>query len=186
MSSCGGASACGDGLLASCTAGSAADNALMRPTLHSDGRGASLGSDDIAGAAALYAPVSGGGVSEQPVTPDDGDALGRCVPPGLGGEDVEDRRRLRRHDPVRLQVPHLEVLVEERGAVALRDEARHRAPDSVLGFGAHAPIIRHHHAPSPTFAPARAGHRSARSLACGSHRPPRLTVARGVRPSRAR
>ncbi|HEY1077664.1 MAG TPA: matrixin family metalloprotease [Fontimonas sp.] len=68
------AHSCGDGLLGICTPGSAADNALMRPTLHADGRGASLASDDIAGASLLYAPVSdggGGGGTENPQTPDE-------------------------------------------------------------------------------------------------------------------
>lgn len=45
---------CGDGLLAICVPGTAADDALMRPTLHANGRGATLASDDIAGALKLY------------------------------------------------------------------------------------------------------------------------------------
>lgn len=52
---------CGEGLLASCISGTAEDAALMRPTLHGDGRGATLASDDIAGAARLYGSSSGGG-----------------------------------------------------------------------------------------------------------------------------
>lgn len=52
---------CGDGLLASCVSGTAADDALMRPTLHGNGRGATLASDDIAGAAKLYGASSSGG-----------------------------------------------------------------------------------------------------------------------------
>ncbi len=50
---------CGEGLLSFCTAGTAENEALMRPTLHADGRGASLGTDDIAGIAKLYPPISG-------------------------------------------------------------------------------------------------------------------------------
>ncbi len=62
---------CGEGLLEICTPGTAADTALMRPTLHADGRGASLASDDIAGIAKLYAPASStaGGGTSNPDTP---------------------------------------------------------------------------------------------------------------------
>jgi hypothetical protein len=45
---------CGDANEAACVAGSAQDQALMRPILHADGRGAELGSDDLAGIAYLY------------------------------------------------------------------------------------------------------------------------------------
>ncbi|MES0872561.1 matrixin family metalloprotease [Sinimarinibacterium thermocellulolyticum] len=48
---------CGDGLLSLCEPGTEADRALMRPTLHGNGRGARLGSDDIAALAHLYAPI---------------------------------------------------------------------------------------------------------------------------------
>ncbi len=63
---------CGEGLLAVCTPGTAQDNALMRPILHADRRGAALGSDDIAGLAKLYAPISssgGDGSTGNPGTP---------------------------------------------------------------------------------------------------------------------
>ncbi len=70
------AHSCGDGLLGICTPGTAADNALMRPTLHADGRGASLSADDIAGIGVLYAPVSGGGGNETPGTPGEGESSG--------------------------------------------------------------------------------------------------------------
>lgn len=49
---------CGESGLPECRAGSAVDDAVMRPTIHGDGRGASLGSDDREGAAYLY-PRSG-------------------------------------------------------------------------------------------------------------------------------
>lgn len=49
---------CGDAGLVACVAGSLLDQALMRPTMHADGRGAALGADDKAGIYALY-PESG-------------------------------------------------------------------------------------------------------------------------------
>ena len=54
---------CGDGLLAVCQSGTAANEALMRPTLHADGRGASLGSDDRAAVAWLYDASTTSGTS---------------------------------------------------------------------------------------------------------------------------
>jgi hypothetical protein len=45
---------CGDPGEAACVAGSAQDQALMRPILHADGRGAYLGADDLQGIAYLY------------------------------------------------------------------------------------------------------------------------------------
>ena len=54
---------CGDDGLPACSSGSDINQALMRPTVHADGRGASLGSDDRAGAAHLY-PVSGTSVGD--------------------------------------------------------------------------------------------------------------------------
>lgn len=54
---------CGDGLLAVCESGSAADDALMRPTLHADGRGARLSADDRAAVAYLYDASSSAGSS---------------------------------------------------------------------------------------------------------------------------
>ena len=61
---------CGDSGLVACVTNALFNDALMRPTMHGDGRGASLRSDDIAGAAFLYPniaastpPPSGGGGS---------------------------------------------------------------------------------------------------------------------------
>jgi hypothetical protein len=45
---------CGDPDEAECVAGSVQDQALMRPWIHADGRGARLDSDDLAGIAFLY------------------------------------------------------------------------------------------------------------------------------------
>jgi uncharacterized membrane protein YgcG len=50
---------CGDPDEAACVAGTPQDQALMRPILHADGRGADLGSDDLAGIAYLY-PLNAG------------------------------------------------------------------------------------------------------------------------------
>ncbi|HWY25584.1 MAG TPA: hypothetical protein VNX47_11735, partial [Nevskia sp.] len=52
---------CGDPGQAACVAGTAQDAALMRPYIHADGRGAQLGSDDLAGIAYLYPLTSGTG-----------------------------------------------------------------------------------------------------------------------------
>ena len=52
--SCGGSS----GL--DCASNPTFDDALMRATVHDDGRGARLGADDMAGGRALYGPVGGG------------------------------------------------------------------------------------------------------------------------------
>ena len=49
---------CGDAGVPACAAGTAQDDALMRPYMHSDGRGAQLGNDDRAGLAWLY-PADG-------------------------------------------------------------------------------------------------------------------------------
>lgn len=57
------AHSCGDATMPACTSGSAADAALMRPTLHGDGRGASLSDDDRAAVAYLYDAASSGGTS---------------------------------------------------------------------------------------------------------------------------
>jgi hypothetical protein len=69
---------CGEGLLGLCSFGSAEDDALMRPTLHADGRGASLAADDIAGLARLYAPTSSssGGGTSTPATPTKSESSG--------------------------------------------------------------------------------------------------------------
>jgi len=48
---------CGDSGEAACVAGTPQDDALMRPYIHADGRGARLGSDDLQGIAYLY-PLS--------------------------------------------------------------------------------------------------------------------------------
>ncbi len=53
---------CGDDNTPSCVAGTVADAAIMRASLHADGRGAAVGSDDLAGLRKLY-PVDGGAVS---------------------------------------------------------------------------------------------------------------------------
>ncbi|MFA5939624.1 MAG: matrixin family metalloprotease [Sinimarinibacterium sp.] len=45
---------CGESPAPDCVAGSAVDDAVMRPVLHADGRGARLGDDDRAGIAYLY------------------------------------------------------------------------------------------------------------------------------------
>jgi hypothetical protein len=66
---------CGDPGKTACVPGSPQDAALMRPTMHADGRGASLGSDDQAGAAYLYArgvnngPTSGDGPTARSGSP---------------------------------------------------------------------------------------------------------------------
>jgi hypothetical protein len=70
---------CGDNdliLFPDCTPGTAEDEALMRATPHEDGRGATLGSDDRAGAAFLYAPVSGGSTGGGSSGGSDGDGGG--------------------------------------------------------------------------------------------------------------
>ncbi|HUS24226.1 MAG TPA: hypothetical protein VM369_04710 [Candidatus Binatia bacterium] len=65
------AHSCGDDGQAACGAGSAQDAALMRPTLHADGRGAALGADDRAGIAFLYPqPGSTTAPAQAPSSPD--------------------------------------------------------------------------------------------------------------------
>ena len=59
---------CGDAGMLACLPGTAADSALMRPTMHSDGRGAALGDDDRAGIAFLY-PAAVASFSPAPVVP---------------------------------------------------------------------------------------------------------------------
>lgn len=56
---------CSDDGLPACQAGTSADQALMRPYLHGDGRGAALGADDRNAAAFLY-PGAGGVVPPPP------------------------------------------------------------------------------------------------------------------------
>ncbi|HEY1078132.1 MAG TPA: hypothetical protein VGE51_15670 [Fontimonas sp.] len=73
---------CGEGLLAVCTAGTVEDDALMRPTLHADGRGAALGSDDVAALLKLY-PVGGigsGGTATPGSDADEASAGGGAFP----------------------------------------------------------------------------------------------------------
>ncbi|TJY58994.1 hypothetical protein E4T66_15515 [Sinimarinibacterium sp. CAU 1509] len=53
---------CGDDNTPTCIVGTIADAAIMRASLHADGRGAAVGSDDLAGLRRLY-PVDGGTVS---------------------------------------------------------------------------------------------------------------------------
>lgn len=57
---------CGDDGLVACVVGGLLDQALMRPTLHGDGRGARLGSDDRSAVATLYDP---GAVTTDPTVP---------------------------------------------------------------------------------------------------------------------
>lgn len=80
---------CGDGLLATCESGSLEDDALMRPTLHADGRGAALGEDDRAAVAYLY---SNSVVADPPELPEPGNSVsvpqasssgGGAIPPAL-------------------------------------------------------------------------------------------------------
>lgn len=49
---------CGDNRTPACSTNAAFDDAVMRATVHNDGRGASLRSDDRAGLADLYAPAA--------------------------------------------------------------------------------------------------------------------------------
>lgn len=57
---------CGDSGQAACVTGTPQDDALMRPYIHADGRGARLGSDDLAGIAFLYPLTSGTGTGSGP------------------------------------------------------------------------------------------------------------------------
>jgi MYXO-CTERM domain-containing protein len=80
--------ACGDSESPDCVAGSTADAAVMRATLHSDGRGAALASDDRAAIKRLY-PASGGATNAPDTsggstpTAADGDQGGGAVGGGL-------------------------------------------------------------------------------------------------------
>ncbi len=73
---------CGDDGLPACSG--ALDDAVMRPTIHGDGRGARLGADDRAGAAYLYpaSASSGGGTPSVP------DNAGETTSGGSGGGGV--------------------------------------------------------------------------------------------------
>ncbi len=66
------AHSCGDNPAPDCRAGTAVDEAVMRPILHADGRGATLGSDDRAGAAYLYPAAAAPSAPQTPATPGDG------------------------------------------------------------------------------------------------------------------
>lgn len=78
---------CGDPDEAACVAGSAQDQALMRPILHADGRGAALGSDDLAGIAYLYplAASSSTGSSQSGTNDTSGNGTGTGSGSGGGG-----------------------------------------------------------------------------------------------------
>lgn len=91
---------CGDEGMDACTRGSAADDALMRPSMHADGRGASLSADDRAGIAYLYgaSTTSGdtsgdGATSVAPAQGGNGGALGAGVLLPLLGLAALRRRR---------------------------------------------------------------------------------------------
>ena len=63
---------CGDdksGGTAACHADAAKNDALMRASVHNDGRGARLGDDDKAGIATLYGTGGGGGGGSKPAAP---------------------------------------------------------------------------------------------------------------------
>ncbi len=72
---------CGDPGESACVPGTPQDDALMRPTMHADGRGASLRSDDQAGAAYLYAR----GIGNGPTSGDTKSATGNGGSGGGGG-----------------------------------------------------------------------------------------------------
>jgi hypothetical protein len=71
---------CGDPNQAACVAGTAQDAALMRPVLHADGRGAQLGSDDLAGIAYLYPLTNNSGTG----SPQSGNSSGNGTGAGSG------------------------------------------------------------------------------------------------------
>ncbi|HSW14157.1 MAG TPA: matrixin family metalloprotease [Solimonas sp.] len=78
------AHACGEEGAPACTRGSSLDEALMRPTLHGDGRGAALGADDRAGVAALYPVGRVLSLPEAPTAPADS-ASASPAQSGAGG-----------------------------------------------------------------------------------------------------
>jgi hypothetical protein len=65
---------CGDAGLPECVPGSPTGEAVMRPTLHGDGRGAALNSDDRAGVAALYPALDTNSGNPSAVAPPAGPA----------------------------------------------------------------------------------------------------------------
>jgi MprA protease rhombosortase-interaction domain-containing protein len=78
---------CGDSGEAACVAGSAQDQALMRPVLHADGRGATLGTDDLQGIAVLYPlnAVTSTGSSQGSTTDTSGSGTSGTGSSGGGG-----------------------------------------------------------------------------------------------------
>ncbi|HEY0974728.1 MAG TPA: matrixin family metalloprotease [Solimonas sp.] len=72
---------CGDGLLSLCALGTLENNALMRPTIHADGRGATLSEDDQAGIRTIY------GGALPPVATDDGETDTGTTPPLSGSAE---------------------------------------------------------------------------------------------------
>jgi hypothetical protein len=78
---------CGDPDEAACVAGSVQDQAIMRPWIHADGRGAALDSDDLAAMAYLYnlppaavSPSSASGGSGSSSSSSSGGGGGACDP----------------------------------------------------------------------------------------------------------
>ncbi len=78
---------CGDSGEAACVAGTAQDAALMRPYIHADGRGARLGSDDLAGIAYLYPLTSGTGTGTGQTGGTNGNGTGGGTNSGGGSFD---------------------------------------------------------------------------------------------------
>ncbi len=76
---------CGDSGEAACVAGTPQDDALMRPTLHADGRGARLGSDDLQGIAYLYPLNTNSGTSGSQTGSSDTGGNGTSSGNGGGG-----------------------------------------------------------------------------------------------------
>lgn len=78
---------CGDSGQAACIAGTPQDDSLMRPYIHADGRGARLGSDDLAGLASLYPldATSGSGSGQTGSGDTSGNGAGSGSGSGGGG-----------------------------------------------------------------------------------------------------
>jgi len=74
---------CGDAGASACVAGTLQDDALMRPSLHNDGRGARLNEDDRAGAGDLYAGADSASPDEPVVVPGPGDSGGGGLGSGV-------------------------------------------------------------------------------------------------------
>jgi hypothetical protein len=97
---------CGDSTSPDCVPGSAADAAVMRATLHSDGRGATLGSDDRSAVRLLYpleSVASSGGAAPGNDAGSDGSSSGGGAV-GITSLLILGAiaRALRRRDPVTL------------------------------------------------------------------------------------